>query len=166
MDRNRHEYVLEFPAGAPHAHRRATPDGLTLRAPEPGDRAALAALILDAYRGTIDDEGESLEDALKAVDQYLAAGPLLGASCLALNGGRLVAACLAGPRWKPGPPLIWYVLTDPSHQRRGLGALVLSETLRKLRADAHAGACALITEGNVASERLFETLGFGRVEKS
>jgi hypothetical protein len=35
------------------------------------DRDVLAALMLDAYRGTIDDEGEDLADALVAVDRYM-----------------------------------------------------------------------------------------------
>lgn len=35
------------------------------------DRDELAALMLDAYRGTIDDEGESIDDALGAVDHYV-----------------------------------------------------------------------------------------------
>jgi hypothetical protein len=36
------------------------------------DRDALAALMLEAYSGTIDDEGENIEGALLAVDHYIA----------------------------------------------------------------------------------------------
>ena len=43
----------------------ATPGGTAANAVE------LAHLLLDAYRGTIDDEGETLTEALHAVDGYL-----------------------------------------------------------------------------------------------
>ena len=38
-------------------------DGLTIRPALDLDRSVLALLLLDAYRGTIDDEGEGLEEA-------------------------------------------------------------------------------------------------------
>ena len=44
---------------------------LHARHPVDADRDALAALLLDGYRGTIDDEGEDLDDAYIAIDQYL-----------------------------------------------------------------------------------------------
>ena len=165
MERRRYEYVLDLSAPEQDARAVTATQGTKLRLPVSGDRTALATLLLNAYRGTIDDEGESFEDAQREMERYLAAaGDLLGASRLAFLEDQLVSACLAGPRWKPGPPLIWYVLTDPAHQRRGLGARVLSDTFRALRADGHTGVCALITEGNVPSESLFTRLGFQRVE--
>ena len=46
--------------------------GAAPTAPDEQHRDRLAALMLDAYRDTIDDDGESLDDALNAVDYYLA----------------------------------------------------------------------------------------------
>ena len=40
--------------------------------PDEQQRDPLAALMLDAYRNTIDDEGESPDDALSTIDHYLA----------------------------------------------------------------------------------------------
>jgi len=40
--------------------------------PDEQQRDSLAAVMLDAYRNTIDDEGESPDDALSTIDHYLA----------------------------------------------------------------------------------------------
>jgi len=54
------------------------------------DRDVLAALMLDAYRGTIDDEGESIDDALGAVDCYIT-GMEQDHSFVVTEGDRVVA---------------------------------------------------------------------------
>jgi len=66
MTRTRSEYRLSPIATEP------PPVKLLTREVNGTDRNALAALMLDAYRGTIDDEGEDTADALAAVDYYLA----------------------------------------------------------------------------------------------
>ena len=50
--------------------------------------------MLDAYRGTIDDEGEDLDDALTAVDRYLA-GMEHEHSFVVTEGDRVVAMSFA-----------------------------------------------------------------------
>jgi hypothetical protein len=44
---------------------------LIVREPADDDREALATLLLDGYRGSVDDEGEDHEDALAAIDHYV-----------------------------------------------------------------------------------------------
>ena len=58
--------------------------------PDEQQRDPLAALMLDAYRNTIDDEGESLDDALSAIDYYLAS-IVRPHSYVMLDGSDLVA---------------------------------------------------------------------------
>ena len=41
------------------------------------DTEALAGLMLDAYVGTIDYEGENLEDARAEIEEYLTTDPIL-----------------------------------------------------------------------------------------
>lgn len=82
------------------------------------DRDALAALLLDAYRGTIDDEGRHYIDP---------------------------------------------VATAASRKGRGIGAWAVATSIRLLQRDGVGGVGAVITDGNVASERLFARLGFTRV---
>ena len=65
MTRTRSEYRLSPVTVEPPSAERVTRRVLGT------DREVLAALMLDAYGGTIDDEGEDFDDALAAVDQYM-----------------------------------------------------------------------------------------------
>jgi len=55
------------------------------------------------------------------------------------------------------------VVTSPARKRQGLGTAAVCESLRRLHRDGVGEVGAVITDGNVASERLFGRLGFARV---
>jgi nicotinate-nucleotide--dimethylbenzimidazole phosphoribosyltransferase len=132
------------------------------------DLPALAALFADAYRGTIDDEGEGPAEALAELRACIAGkyGPLLpdasgfvgppadpdGAVLLCvhtLNGLTL--------------PFVVYVVVHPRAQRQGLADAMVRAAAARLQADGHAGLHAVVTVGNTASERL--CAGLGLVER-
>ena len=162
----RYEYVLNLPAAAPSAEPGAGP-GLVMAPVEPAACEPLAALMLAAYRGTIDDEGATLDDARAEIAAYLAGErggtPDLAASRLVWAGDLLVGACLAGDWTARGCPLITYVMTNPAWKNRGLARLALVAALHALAATGARQARAVITAGNIPSERLFLGLGFQRV---
>jgi RimJ/RimL family protein N-acetyltransferase len=141
--------------------------GVRLRPALPADAGALAELMIDAYRGTIDYDGETLEDALAEIQAYLAGQrggqPLLADSRLAFAGPNLVAACLACDWQERRRPVVAYVMTRAGWKNRGLGRQVLSAVLHSLREQGHHQVRAVITPGNTPSERLFCRLGFRRV---
>jgi predicted GNAT family acetyltransferase len=127
--------------------------------PRAGHRDALAALMLDAYRNTIDDEGESLGDAYRAIDHYFASmlrphsfvafddtEPIAFAFVLIVNDVHYIDPVVVASTWK----------------RQGLGTAVVGRCLRSLAAAGVGEVGATITDGNVASERLFGRLGFRR----
>jgi GNAT superfamily N-acetyltransferase len=124
--------------------------GFTVRHPSLDDTEKLGALLLDAHRGQLDDEGESVDDARRFVVDALRDEPLLYASWVAFAGPR-AASVLLVRRWK-GQPLVTTVATHPLYTRRGLAARLLERTLGALVAAGEAGLVAVITEGNVASE--------------
>src|SRR5690349_15253222 len=71
------------------------------------DLEALASLMLDAYRGTIDDEGGTKEDALLEVRNTIGGsmGPFLpSCSFLIERNEQVVSACLV-ILWKQEPLL-------------------------------------------------------------
>ena len=90
------------------------------RAPGPPDREALANLMLEAYRGTIDDEGETLEEAVAEVDRTLGGdyGDFLGAfSRVVEREQELAAACLI--TLFEGKPWLSVSMTRPRWKRHG-----------------------------------------------
>jgi hypothetical protein len=117
--------------------------------------------MLDAYLGTIDYEGESLEDARTEIDEYFSSNPILDCSRIIESDGVLVAASLLA--MSEGSPLVAYVMTASSSKRHGLARAVLLDSLACLAGTQHREVFAFITEGNTASERLFEGLGASRV---
>lgn len=150
----RHQYRLE----ALPDQATPPPKGATLRPPVADDRIDLARLMLDAYLGTIDYDGEGIDEAVAEVAGYLAGSPLLEQSVLAVVDGDIASACLAGRH--DGGAIIGYVMTAAAHKGRGLGRLVTETALTLLREAGHDTVDAWITEGNTPSERIFTGLGF------
>jgi hypothetical protein len=133
-----------------------------IRPLQPEDTEALAGLMLDAYLGTIDYEGENIDDARAEIDEYLASDPILPCTRVIEMGGNLVAACLVA-RWEDAP-LIAYVMTSASRKGQGLARATLLSSLDCLARTTDLEVFAFITEGNTASERLFLGLGAVRID--
>jgi GNAT superfamily N-acetyltransferase len=127
MARTRSDYRLQQLGGW-----SAPQDGAcswTARAPAATDRHVLASVILEAYRGTIDDEGEDHDAALMAVDDWL--GRAESPHSVVLEMDDLIVAVsfvvdVAGRKY------IDPVATAPAHKRRGLGRAAVRVSLRSL----------------------------------
>ncbi len=124
--------------------------------------------MLNAYAGTIDDGNGLMEEAVTEVEHYLKGEygkPLLDLSCICLNeSGNAVSAVLV-TRWgKSGLPLIAFVMTDPAMKGRGLARYLLTDVLKRMNDAGEPTVRAVVTDGNVPSERLFSTLGFAIIE--
>jgi GNAT superfamily N-acetyltransferase len=162
MPRVRHEWRRALPIGAPPKPSGACL-GLKLRPPSPTDTQALGALLLDAYRGTIDYEGEDLEASVAVARDFFSGGsnaPDLSSSVVALRGSEPAAVCLVAWWQARACPFVSYIATRPEDKGHGLGRFLLHESLRRLSRGRHAEVLAVITRGNTASEALFRTLGF------
>lgn len=156
MTRSRSEY-LRVHADAPSVEVTSE-RGIRLASDD--DRDALADLLLDAYRGTIDDEGEDVPAARRAADECLARR-VSGGSVVIEEGERLVAMSFVV--MVRGRAYVDPVATAAAWKQTGLGRRAVSASLQRLRdADVHEVG-ATITDGNVPSERLFASLGFVRV---
>ena len=90
------------------------------------DRIELAHLLLDAYRGTIDDEGETLTEALQAIDGYLQR-ILPQYSLVIERDGTLVAMAFAVV--VRGTHYIDPVATASAAKRSGIGTATVSAVL-------------------------------------
>jgi hypothetical protein len=153
-DRARHRYLIDLDGWIISGTDPARGE---IRPPALDDADGLAQLMLDAYVGTIDYDGENLADARAEIDEYFSEAPMLDCSRVVEIGGELAAATLVS-HWE-GAPLIAYVMTRSLRKGQGLARVVLVSALDCLARTADRQVNAFITEGNTASERLFASLG-------
>lgn len=150
-DKIRYEMDVVRAAGA------TAPADVTVRSVTVEDWPELADLMLDAYTGTIDYDGEDLDDAMAEVGSFLEGDPWLTHSRVAqVDDGIASAVLVSGIE---GEPFIGYVMTRAAHKRRGLGRLLVSSAMSSLAGAGHTRVAFYITDGNTASERLFGGLG-------
>ena len=165
MASRRFEYVLDLNVFLAK-NRYMQEQGALVRGDLSFDPQAVAELMIDAYKGTIDYDGESLQDAIDEVQSYLEEDhvqPMLSCSWLYLVQGQLASACLVGLWGSDKKPLIAYILTGPKWKGRGYADLVLKASLECLREEGLQEVHAFITEGNTPSEKLFLKNGFSKV---
>jgi hypothetical protein len=126
----------------------------------------LGELLLDAYRGTIDDEGETLKRAIAEMQGYFDGKygrALPEASAVAWRGPVPVSLSLVSWFAPTDCPFISYVATRSDSKGVGVGRLVLCESLRRLGRNGYGQVRAFITKGNAPSEALFKGRGFAPV---
>ena len=133
------------------------------RTVRPSDREDLAILLYAAFRGTIDDEGETFADALAEIDKVFSGdygGLLLDCSFVIERGEFLASASLIG-RSSPGNvPLVVFSMTRPDAQREGLARYLLQRSIDALRNRGHTHLQLIVTEGNAPAQSLYASLGF------
>lgn len=159
------EYRLTLPSPV-KPKRTGACVGLKLRRPTARDTDAMGALLLDAYRGTVDDEGEDLAAATAFAKGFLDGEhgrAMLDLSVAAWRGPSLVAVCAVAWLDFRTCPFVVYVATASDAKRQGVGRLVLGESIRRAGRAGHPQLRAFITKGNGPSQALFASMGFERV---
>lgn len=121
------------------------------------DLEGLAQLMLDAYRGTIDYEDETYDDAVTEVRSFLESSPALEHSYVVELDAMLVAAVLVSIY--DGDLFIGYVMTHPDHKATHIGRRLVHHALSRAHAGGVRRAVFYITAGNAPSEALFASLG-------
>jgi len=131
------------------------------RNPRPEERELLAHLMLAAYRGGADDEGETIAEALQEVDHVLVSAdrPFIPeASFVIERDGALATASLVS--LFRGAPLITHIMTHPNYKRRGLGASALLSSATALREQGWSSLSLYVTDSNGPALALYRKLGF------
>jgi ribosomal protein S18 acetylase RimI-like enzyme len=133
------------------------------------DAEQLAALMLDSYRGTVDDEGETIDDARRVV-AALIAGEFgtadWDASVVFEREGRVVSAALvtrdrvAPPPLVAGEAFLAFSMTAASEKRRGLGRAGVMRVVEILRRRGEPRLHLVVTRANVPAVTLYLALGF------
>ena len=143
------------------------PSTYEVRNPRESDVPGLAQLMFDSYQGTIDYDGENLQEATAEVKSYFErvdSAPMPSCSFIALSGSKIVSACLVS-NWEKRPePLIAYLMTRRNLKGQGLAKALVLKCLQSVQDAGYAGAIGVVTEGNTPSERLLVGLGFIRAQ--
>jgi len=127
------------------------------------DREGLAILLYSSFRETVDDEGETYEDARAEVDALFAGryGTFLADRSFALEDGEFLAsACLVTWFVPHAAPLVVFSMTRPEYRRLGMARSLLLQSAHSLRAHGDDRLTLIITEGNTPAEKLYASLGF------
>ena len=127
------------------------------------DREDLAILLYAAFRGTIDDEGETFADAIAEIDKAFAGDYgdlLLDCSFVIERDEFLASACLIGLSEPDGVPLVVFSMTRPDAQRQGLARYLLGQSIDALLDRGYGQLRLVVTEGNAPAQSLYASLGF------
>jgi GNAT superfamily N-acetyltransferase len=125
------------------------------------EREPLAHLMLAAYRGAADDEGETIAEALQEVDNVLVSAdrPFIPEASFVIEIDAALASASLVSLFR-GAPLITHIMTHPSYKRRGLGAAALLSSAHALREQGWILLSLYVTEGNVPALALYRKLSF------
>jgi GNAT superfamily N-acetyltransferase len=166
--RNSGKHVFEKTVGSRKSRTKlrapldgmAVPDTWPARALEINDGPALGLLQERAYRGTVDDEGESPAQFVAETLATLGGkyGPFLRDASFFLELDGAAASASLVTLWK-GKPLLAFYVTDPRFQRRGIGKFLIRKSMQALAALGYSVLTLVVTRGNPA-ERLYRELGF------
>jgi GNAT superfamily N-acetyltransferase len=131
------------------------------RNPRPEERELLAHLMLAAYRGAADDEGETIAEALQEIDNVLVSAdrPFIPAASFIIEVDATLASASLVSLFR-GAPMVTHVMTDQRYKRRGLGASALLSSANALREQGWSSLSLYVADSNGPALALYRKLGF------
>ena len=136
------------------------------------DGLLLGVLMYEAYHDTIDDEGETSDEAQAEIASILTGkhGPLLEpCSFVVEEGGRALGATIitnwTDERTGKRQPLLAFLMVHPDAAGQGMGTFLLSKSINALLAQGERELVLFVTVGNSAAQRIYQKLGFEVVEE-
>jgi ribosomal protein S18 acetylase RimI-like enzyme len=142
-------------------------DALRPRSTKPDDVQALGRLMLAAYRGTVDDEGETGADAVAEIDQVMDGGygRFLSDCSFVVedDAGRPIGASMV--TLFESDPILTYVVVHPGMKRRGIGTFLVAASGNALLSVGYPQVDLFVTEANEPAVNLYRKLGFQVVDR-
>ena len=131
------------------------------RPASPADAPALGRLMIEAYRDTVDYDGETVEQAIEEVTGMLGSkyGDFMPSSSFLVEvEGQPIAACLI-TFWQEAP-LVTVLMTHPSYKGQGLGTFLMRQSINALYVQGYQDLYLFVTVGNEDAQHIYEKLGF------
>jgi GNAT superfamily N-acetyltransferase len=127
------------------------------------DYQSLGNLMLEAYRGTVDYDGESLEDSIGEMKGTLEGqyGSFIEpASYLIKVNGMSCAAAIFTTNEKEKLPLLTFAMTHPAFKNKGMSKYLIRKGLNALLDLGYRDCFLVVTEGNQPAQSMYEKMGF------
>lgn len=139
---------------------------LMARQLQASDAEALGRLLHDAYKGTVDDDGQTLEQAIQEVKETFFGryGAMTWAASHVVLDGDLIVCCSVVTNYQHNP-LIAFAATLPAYRGQGLCTQVMTESIRALARMGRPLVKLVVTEKNERALSLYRHLGFVPVDK-
>ncbi|OJG92902.1 hypothetical protein RV15_GL002036 [Enterococcus silesiacus] len=117
--------------------------------------------FFDAFKGTIDDEGETLTDWLIEVREAFQGkyGPIMKEHSFYIKEEERIIASTVVALFR-GVPLVIYVAVDPRDRGRGLAKKLLMNMLNSFYDSIYQDVFLVVTPGNLPAEIIYKQLGF------
>lgn len=162
---------MTLPLQPPHnpVECSLAPNGFICRSLIDSDELELAALMYESYRGTVDDGGESIEDARREIAKLLSGdyGPIdQEAVTVIIHEDTIVSATIvtrdqvAPPPLQRGEPFLVFSMTAPNWKRRGLARIGLTRSITLLQRRGEPRLHLVVTRANIPALSLYKSLGF------
>src|SRR4051812_22390389 len=125
------------------------------------EREPLARLMLAAYRGAADDEGETITEALQEVETVLVSAdrPFIPEASFVVEVDAALASASLISLFR-GAPLVTHIMTHQNYKRRGLGVSALLSSANSLREQGWSSLSLYVTDNNEPALTLYRKLGF------
>jgi GNAT superfamily N-acetyltransferase len=127
------------------------------------DAEMLGEIMLEAYRGTIDSEGETLEDAIGEIKGTFSGkyGEFLWDASLIAEVDSIPAAAILFTWFeKENMPLLAFSMTHAKYKGRGLASALIKAGLSRLSEKDHKECCLVVTNGNEPAMSIYKKIGF------
>ncbi len=125
------------------------------------DAPVLGRLFHAAYLGTVDYEGESVDDAIAVVTGAFEGeyGEMIApASMLLEEAGQPVSASVV-TTWQ-GRPLLAFAVTHPDRKNEGLSRICTTSAMQVLALAGYRELDLFVTQANAPARALYRRLGF------
>lgn len=131
------------------------------RRPNPADELQLAELMLAAYRGSEDEEEETIEQALAEIRKTFEGehGRFLSNCSRVVERDRRIVSAILVTGWQERP-LVAFAMTAPAWKRRGLARAGMVNTMQDVLASGEKLLSLVVTVKNEPAYSLYQDLGF------
>lgn len=121
----------------------------------------LAKHFFYSFKGTIDDEDETIAEWLQEVKKSFQGGhgPLLKEHSFYIEEGKKIIGSAVVSLFR-GVPLVIYVAVDPDKRGQGLSKKLLQQMFYSFEESSYQEIFLVVTPGNFPAETLYKKMGF------